>query len=403
MSNSISEKTIETRIINRNDTLENWDSSTLVLKKGEIALAYIEKKEEVKDANGNVIYDASSGKPLHTLVPTYLIKIGDGTNTFKQLNWLAAPASDVYAWAKQATLQYSDLPETLKDAITLHNNILSGIGQGNTYTTVLDAIAKEIGKLDFSTEVEEGEIPVAISQLDGTISVSYAKLTNANIDDNANISMGKVENLTKIHTDIYGDGTATNPGIKNQVQNIINELGAEGKIMEFIGISSTDPAANEGKGVITINGNVVTDFEAGDTVVYASTGKEFIYYNDAWNEIGFASDIYTSLDTFAKKVLNNGLQSTRLSEETGAATKTLEQEFLDRTLALEHEVGITDDNNPSTTSLKDRTTAIQNTLDNNVPQLNGTNNVLEIAKQVLIFDCGTSEPRDYLGEQSNNN
>ena len=38
----MSEKTLNTRIINKHASLTEWSSSTLVLKKGEIALAYVE-------------------------------------------------------------------------------------------------------------------------------------------------------------------------------------------------------------------------------------------------------------------------------------------------------------------------------------------------------------------------
>lgn len=51
--------TISTRILLKNDTLANWQKSSLQLKKGEVALAL-------------------SGDQ-------YLIKIGDGTRTWSQL------------------------------------------------------------------------------------------------------------------------------------------------------------------------------------------------------------------------------------------------------------------------------------------------------------------------------
>ena len=86
----MAEKILHTRIVNKHDTLENWISSDLILKEGEIALAKVETATQ--DAKGNIIY-----------VPTFLMKVGDGTSTFAALNWLSAPASDVYSWAKAAT------------------------------------------------------------------------------------------------------------------------------------------------------------------------------------------------------------------------------------------------------------------------------------------------------------
>ena len=102
------EKTILTRIINKNASLNEWMSSTLPLKKGEIALAYIETKQTATDANGKITVQ---------YVPTYLMKVGDGTHAFKDLNWLAAPASDVYDWAKKAALDENDLPAEWKKTV----------------------------------------------------------------------------------------------------------------------------------------------------------------------------------------------------------------------------------------------------------------------------------------------
>ena len=93
----MAEKTVKTRIINKHGALADWASSTLVLKEGEIALAYIETTKP-------------NGQGGTYTVPTYLMKVGDGVNKFADLEWLAAPASDVYEWAKKANLALSDIP-----------------------------------------------------------------------------------------------------------------------------------------------------------------------------------------------------------------------------------------------------------------------------------------------------
>ena len=369
---NITEKLIETRIINRHDTLDNWNKSNLKLKDGEIALAYVESKVEKTDKYGKVTEE---------IVPTYLMKIGQEGKTFSELKWLAAPASDVYAWAKDPNLLYASLPEELRTNIDKINSILTGVGMGNDdeYQTVVAYITAAIQALDSNAASTDGSIPVSVVQTDGVVTVTYAKLTDANIADSANIQMSKIENLTQIHKDIYGyteDGETVR-GIKANVEFILNELGNQGKIMEFIGISKTDPTT----GVITINGERVTDFENGDTVVYDQTGKEFIFYEGVWNEIGYASDVEKALDEFANKVLKDGLDSTR--------TESLEAEFIRRTEALETTVN--EDHKP-------RIETIEDTLAEKVPQLDDTNSILKINSQILIFDCGTASPRAYLGE-----
>lgn len=87
----MAEKILNTRILNKIDTLENWNASTLPIKKGEICIATVA---------------AAEGTGLTE--PVVMIKIGeDGVKTFKDLPWnLYAKASDVVAAAKsEATLK----------------------------------------------------------------------------------------------------------------------------------------------------------------------------------------------------------------------------------------------------------------------------------------------------------
>lgn len=81
----MAEKTLKTRISHKIDTLENWEASTIGLKKGELAIATTAAKA------GNGLTE-----------PVAMIKIGeDGVKTFKDLPWnFYAKASDVYSWAK---------------------------------------------------------------------------------------------------------------------------------------------------------------------------------------------------------------------------------------------------------------------------------------------------------------
>ena len=89
---SVIEKTLNTRIVNKHGTYAEWTSSNITLKKGEIALVEFATTES----------DGSSSS-------TYLMKIGDGTTAFSGLNWLSAPASDVYDWAKSASINDVDI------------------------------------------------------------------------------------------------------------------------------------------------------------------------------------------------------------------------------------------------------------------------------------------------------
>lgn len=81
----MNEKILNTRIALKIDTLENWQKSTIGLKKGELALATVA---------------SSAGTGLTE--PVVMIKVGeDGVKTFSQLEWnVYAKASDVLSACK---------------------------------------------------------------------------------------------------------------------------------------------------------------------------------------------------------------------------------------------------------------------------------------------------------------
>ena len=163
----MAEKTLNTRILLKNADLSTWNSSTLVLKAGEVALARIETTQ----------HDATTGN--YYKVPTYLMKVGDGSKTFSQLNWLAAPASDVHTWAKKAALDYADLPETLRTEI---DNLQAAVGTGgnvdNRIEAAIDALKEACTVADTAVA---NQFVTAVAQDDGKIAVTRRALTAADI------------------------------------------------------------------------------------------------------------------------------------------------------------------------------------------------------------------------------
>lgn len=85
-------KVLNSRLKLKVDTLENWESSEVILLAGEVAFATIATASE------NI-----------TDVPTVVMKVGDGTHKWSELKYVYAQASDVYAWAKKAQPDYNDL------------------------------------------------------------------------------------------------------------------------------------------------------------------------------------------------------------------------------------------------------------------------------------------------------
>lgn len=81
----MADKILNTRILLKHATLDEWNSSSLILKKGEVAFATVPTVE------------GSTLEPI-------MFKVGDGSKTFAQLDWASAKAADVYGWAKAAGL-----------------------------------------------------------------------------------------------------------------------------------------------------------------------------------------------------------------------------------------------------------------------------------------------------------
>lgn len=147
-------KTLNTRILLRYDSYENWLTSTIVLKQGEMAICSV-----------------PSGKTVDgvTAPPAVLAKIGDNVHTFKDLPWLQAVSSDIYAWAKSPNkpkYTYNEI-EGLDDHISTvavdsdtQYNIVKG---DNDYTYKLMSKAK--GAENFTTEVATLTIPNPTSDI----------------------------------------------------------------------------------------------------------------------------------------------------------------------------------------------------------------------------------------------
>lgn len=146
-------KILNTRILTRIDTLENWLKSSIILKKGEMAIATV----PTGDTHG-----------VSLSLPATVIKVGDDVHTFAELPYLQAIAADVPAWAKAA------VPAIPAENITGLADFISGeiqdtdtqytlIKGDNDYTYKLMSKAK--GAENFTTEVATLTIPNPTSDI----------------------------------------------------------------------------------------------------------------------------------------------------------------------------------------------------------------------------------------------
>ena len=144
------EKILNTRIALKIDSLENWNKSTLGLKKGELAIATVA---------------ATAGNGLTE--PVCMIKIGeDGVKTFKDLEWnFYAKASDVLSACKSedalktfvngviadAGIASSEAMEALAGRVTATEGAITTLnGDESTAGSVAKAIKDAIDALDLA-------------------------------------------------------------------------------------------------------------------------------------------------------------------------------------------------------------------------------------------------------------
>ena len=161
------EKILNTRVLLKTDTLENWNNSTLALKKGEIAIATVA---------------ATAGTGLTE--PVVMIKIGeDGVKTFNELPWnFYAKASDVIAACKSES--------TLTDFI---NNVIAGAGIATD-----EALATLTGRVTTA----EGNID-ALEALVGNTSVDtqIAQAVSAAIGEGVAKLLTDLKDITEDYND----------------------------------------------------------------------------------------------------------------------------------------------------------------------------------------------------------
>lgn len=135
------EKILNTRILLKVDTLENWNSSTLPLKKGELAFATVA---------------ASAGTGLTE--PVAMVKIGeDGVKTFKDLGWsFYAKASDVISAAKSESALTTFINNVIKDAGIATNEALTALTtRVTTAEGDIDALETKVGDKAVATQISD--------------------------------------------------------------------------------------------------------------------------------------------------------------------------------------------------------------------------------------------------------
>lgn len=146
----MAEKILNTRILLKTDTLENWNASTLALKKGEIAIATVA---------------ATAGTGLEE--PVVMIKIGeDGVKTFKDLPWnFYAKASDVIAAAKSESALTTFINNVIANAgIATDASLKALTNRVGIAETDIDSLQGLVGDTAVATQITDAIAALKLSE-----------------------------------------------------------------------------------------------------------------------------------------------------------------------------------------------------------------------------------------------
>lgn len=137
----MAENRLETRILLRYATYNQWMSSEVILQPGEAAIA--------------AFPDNNPNNPPKAIG----IKVGDGYHYFDELPWIQAIAADVYNWAKEVnkpTYQATEIVG-LADYIAAHSGGGSGGGSAGSgqYQIIWDSTSSKYILQQWDTEDEE--------------------------------------------------------------------------------------------------------------------------------------------------------------------------------------------------------------------------------------------------------
>lgn len=205
------EKKLNTRILLKYDTLTNWLNSSLVLKPGELAIAVVgDSANDHMGLNGDI-----EKKPIVG------IKVGDGTHTFTDLNWIQAIAGDVSSFVKGIADE--------DDFNALVNALIEQAGLADSED--IATINAKIGDVDIGS-IEGGQgksITQAISELQSTVSGGNGSLGSqiAGLKDRMDDAEEGLEDLQGRVTAVENDLNIATTGLKDRVTAV------EGKLVDI--------------------------------------------------------------------------------------------------------------------------------------------------------------------------
>lgn len=321
----MAEKVLNTRIALKIDTLENWEKSTLGLKKGELAFATVA---------------ATAGTGLTESV--VMVKIGeDGIKTFSELEYnFYAKASDVLAACKSEKKLKEFVNSVIADAGIATDEALAALA--GRVTTAEGKITTLEGQMTTLTGDGDGSIAKSIADAIAALNLDTTYVKVADLAAERTKLAGVSEGANKVEKSLE-NGQIKIDGVETVVYNDTALAGrvttAEGKITAL----ETESAKHALKSDVeaefakyTKTADLPTDLgDFTNNAGYAKTADVNAALADKADKTQVATDIANAIAPLATTEALNGVKATA----EAAATKV----YVNEELAKKADKSVVDD------------------------------------------------------------
>lgn len=224
----MAEKILNTRIMLKYDSYENWVANDPVLKKGEAAITTVSTKQD-----GTVNY-----------VPSCLIKIGDGTHKYSELDFIYAKAADVIAACKSESALTTFVNNVIAGAgiatdealSTLTARVATAEGKITTAEGKITTLEGLVGGTAVSTQIQNA---ITALKLDETYAAKEHTHTKSEITDFAHThAMTEVTGLTDAIADAKKAGTDANTAL--EAYKVTNDAAVKANADAISAINNAD-------------------------------------------------------------------------------------------------------------------------------------------------------------------
>lgn len=284
----MAEKILNTRIALKIDTLENWEKSTIGLKKGELAIATVA---------------ATAGTGLEE--PVCMIKIGeDGVKTFKDLEWnFYAKAADVVAACKSETSLRAFVNGVIADA---------GIATDEALTALAGKVTTAEGKIT-TLEGKMTAVEGKASANETAIGVLNERVGDSKVVDQINSAIAELK-LAETYA-----AKSIEKTVADHVADTVSHVTTSDKTTWNAALQAANITTGGANGTISVKGSDVAVKGLGSAAFTEST---------AYDAAGSASSAETAAKAYAKEYAD-GLAKNYDAAGSAAAAQAAAEAYAD--------------------------------------------------------------------------